>query len=486
MTRLSKYCPTYTRLCVWLWHSPTFTTWGNYAAQSLRLLLVTPLILTRFDETEIAAWYLFASLNFFGTTISQRLGLTFSRMFAFAMGGASNLAPIKGKREQENGGQPNWPAFERAYGTVGSLNLGLGWLNVLLALGMGWFGLSNLLAGYEAKGVIWLAFGLMQFSSLFSFIFQRYAIALQGMNYIALSNRWGIIFSLLSIVFGSLTLWLGGGIVALVLVMQVFTVLGFFRKRFLLRAVEGGRVLGFKQYSFDREVFSWAWEPTWKGFVGQFGIHGSVQLTAIIYTAFGSKLEVASFLFSMRMMQTITQIGHAPFSSVQPLMSRQVAAAQYVELKKLLHRRITISLVMTAVGIILAGVSLPFLLSYIGASISFIDTKAWFLMGALLLLFRFDIINGAVCGLGNHIVFYWDLLFAAVISLTVLLWLSNTIGIYGPIISMYSPAILILNIRPFLKAAKSIPDGGRVKWGWDFLILYVGFLLVTAALVFAM
>ena len=86
----------------WLWNSPTFTTWGNYGIQSLRLLLVTPLILTRFDETEIAAWYLFASLNFFGTIIGQRLGLTFSRMFAFAMGGASNLAPIKGAREQEN------------------------------------------------------------------------------------------------------------------------------------------------------------------------------------------------------------------------------------------------------------------------------------------------------------------------------------------------------------------------------------------------
>ena len=80
---------------VWLWHSPTFTTWGNYATQSLRLLLVTPLILTRFNETEIAAWYLFASLNFFGAVVSSRLGLTFSRMFSFAMGGADNLAPIK-------------------------------------------------------------------------------------------------------------------------------------------------------------------------------------------------------------------------------------------------------------------------------------------------------------------------------------------------------------------------------------------------------
>ena len=37
---------------------------GKLAVQSLRLLLVTPLILTRFDEIEITVWYLFASIIF--------------------------------------------------------------------------------------------------------------------------------------------------------------------------------------------------------------------------------------------------------------------------------------------------------------------------------------------------------------------------------------------------------------------------------------
>lgn len=80
------------QLCQRLWNSPTFTTWGNQAVQALRLLAVTPLILVAFDTTEIAAWYLFGSLTFFGSIISQRVGLTFSRMIAFAMGGATDLA----------------------------------------------------------------------------------------------------------------------------------------------------------------------------------------------------------------------------------------------------------------------------------------------------------------------------------------------------------------------------------------------------------
>ena len=137
------------KVLTWLWNSPTFTTWGNLGAQSLSLLSVTPLILTRFNEAEIAAWYLFASLNFFGLVVNGRLSLTFTRMLAFAMGGASNLAPITGKTERVKNGQPNWYAFERAYGTVSSLNFGISWLNVLLALAFGWYAFRNLLVDYK-------------------------------------------------------------------------------------------------------------------------------------------------------------------------------------------------------------------------------------------------------------------------------------------------------------------------------------------------
>jgi O-antigen/teichoic acid export membrane protein len=471
-------------MCVWLWNSPTFTTWGNYGVQSLRLLLVTPLILTRFDETEIAAWYLFASLNFFGTTITQRLGLTFSRMFAFAMGGASNLAPIKGKREQENGGQPNWASFERAYGTISTLNLGIGWLNVLMALGMGWFGLNNLLQGYEAKGAIWLAFALMQASSLLSFTFQRYSVALQGMNYVALSNRWGIIFSLLSIAAGSLTLWLGGGMIALVLVMQIFSVAGVFRNRHLLRAVEEGRVLNFRQYGFDREVFGWAWAPTWKGFVGQFGLNGSMQLTAIIYTAYGSKSEVASLLFSLRILQTLTQFAQAPFSSVQPLMARLMAAGDLEKLNQIIRERMAYTFLLTAAGVLSGALILPLLLQQMGAKIEFIPISAWLLLGGLTLILRFDVLCCAVSAIGNQMIYYWRMAIATGLTAFAVFLLKNEWGIYGPILASILPVVLLLNIGPLKKSAAILEQTRFPKYLAYFLLILLCYLICSIGLVF--
>lgn len=469
-----------TKIVKWFWHSPTFTTWGNYAVQSLRLILVTPLILTRFDETEIAAWYLFASLNIFGTIITQRLGLTFSRMFAFAMGGASNLAPIKGKREQENGGKPNWTSFERAYGTIGSLNLTIGAVNVLVALGMGWFGLNNILQGYEAKGVIWLAFGLMQFSSLLTFTFQRYSVALQGMNYIALTNRWGIIFSLLSITAGSLALWRGGGIISLVLVMQVFSVAGVFRNRFLLHSVEEGRVLHFRQYGFDREVFSWAWEPTWKGFVGNFGLTGSLQLTGIIFTAYASKAEVASLLFALRIMQTITEISQAPFSSVQPLMSRLMAAGDIEILRILIRKRMLYTLILNSTGILVASLVLPVLMNMIGSKIPFISLKAWYLLGGLMLVQRFDILCCAVSAIGNHMIYYWENAIAALVGALVLFLLKDLWGVYTPILTAILPGLLFMNFGPLIKSSMILKQKHFSGHSNDFskILLAYGFAVV--------
>jgi len=449
---ISRYCPTFSRIGRWLWDSPTFTTWGNYATQSLRLVFVTPLILTRFDETEVAAWYLFASLNFFGTVVTQRLGLTFTRMFAFAMGGASNLAPIKGRRETENEGRPNWRAFERAYGTIGTINLSVAWINVLVAVGLGLFALNNILEGYDSGERIWLAFGLMQLSSLVGFIFQHYAFALQGMNYVALNNRWAIIFSLVSVVGGGLTLLLGGGIIDLVLVMQGMMFLRILRNWFLLRHVQGGRVARMRAMGFDREVFGWAWEPIWKGFMGQLGEKGKLQIVAILYTAYGGKSDVAGFLFSLRMMETLSQVSQAPFTAMQPLMARLRSEGNAVRFKKIVVQRIALSAALLVVGIAALGEVFVLATKQFNLNIEFVSFDAWALLGFFMLISRINTHLRSVNATGNQVLYHWELAISALLSGLLMLWLGDQWSYYGPILIAFVPEMCLLNVRPLISA----------------------------------
>ncbi|GHC06839.1 hypothetical protein [Cerasicoccus arenae] len=446
-------CLSIHRLILWLWNSPTFTTWGNTAVQSLRLVLITPLILTRFDELEIASWYLFASLNFFGVLITQRLNLTFTRMLAFAMGGATSLAPIEGKRVQKNDGTANWPLFERAFGVIGVMTLVVSLVNVLVAYLMAWFGLGNILQGASDSHGLWIAFGILQATSFFQFTFLNYQIALQGMNHVAIVNRWSVVWGIFSTIAGSIAVYAGGGIIALVIVMQLTALIGTFWNRQMLHLVEGGRARFFRIFRFDQEVFHWSWGPTWKGLLGQFGMVGSVQLSGVLYSAYASKGELASYLFALRMIQTLTQMAQAPFIAVQPLMSRLRSMNDIEALRNIVLKRGGLSLLLLLLGIIAFGVVLSPILELIGSNMQFISRPAWFLLGLLVLVVRFDVFCTLVCAVGNEMVFYWDVAVAALVGLACLFIIQNQLGYYGPILASLLPNILILNWRPYRKAA---------------------------------
>lgn len=422
----------------------------------MRLLLVTPLILTRLNESEIAAWYLFASLNFLGTVVTLRLGLTFTRMLAFAMGGSSNLAPIKGTRIQANNGKPNWDSFERAYGTIGSLSLGVACCNVLIALGMGWFGLSNLIEGGGEGAAIWIAFGCFQATSFVIFLFQRFGVALQGMNYVALTNRLGVLFALVSVVAGSTALAGGGGLIALTLAMQLPALLNLLGNRLLLGHVEGGRVGKLKGVAWDAMAIKWAWEPTWRGFIAQLGILGGVQAIAILYTGMGATAEVASYLFSLRMLQSIGQIAQAPFTSAQPRLARLLATGESKLFRSDLLLRAGSSLGLLILAVLGFGLLAPLLMEQIEAEVTLLDRWAWFTLSGLMVVQRFNILCTGLRAVGNELVFYWDMCAGAALGVLCILFIQNEWGVYGPILSSLVPTILILNVRPLLMVLQDL------------------------------
>lgn len=455
MKLFSKYCPSYSRISVWLWNSPTFTTWGNYAVQSLRLVLVTPLILTRFDETEIAVWYLFATLNFFGVILSQRLGQPYTQMFAFAMGGAFDLSPIKNKEWRgARGNEPNWGAFKRAYGTIGLLSSGVAILNLLSALALGIYGITNLLNGYEGvKAGIWIAFGVLQFGQFMTYIFQRYILALIGMNYVALINRWGIIFSLLSIFIGCVALLFGAGIATLAIAMQLSVVLGILRNRFLLQSVEGGRVLKFPAYSFDREVFSWAWEPSYRGFLIGMANLGSRSLIMIMVTSLPNKGIVASFLFTMRLLDTINRFSLAPLTSRTPKLARLWAQGNLSEMRREFERAFCIVVVVFLFGVWgLMYFGNP-LLSLINAEAMVLGRQYLLPYLAFGLFFRLSSLFLQAAQSANNILLARDEVLAALCGLSIVFYYIEAWGIWAILAGLTIPRFMMINFRAIFQVS---------------------------------
>jgi len=442
-----------------LWHSPTFTSWGNYLVQSLRLVAVTPLILTRFDTTEIAAWYLFASLNLFGTVLLQRLGLTFSRMFSFAQGGARDLSPItEAKTSSESPQEPCWDLIGRLYGTLGTLQTGSAILAAAIGLVMGWFALGNLTGGFDPSSKIWLAFGVMQLSSGIGFIFNRYIVALRGFNYVALTNRWNVLFTLLSVLGGFITLSFGGNILSLVLVMQSISVAGLLRNRMVLSSVLGERFRKLPSGGLDRQILGWSWQPLWKGLVGQLANIGTVQLSGVVLSMTATPAVVASYLFSLRMIQVIEQFSQAPFSSQQPRFSRMMAEGQYNQLRSQITKRIFISLALMFVGVTSFGILAPIALKIIGSNAQLMPPVFWFSFATILLHNRYNILSMSVCAIANNIVLFLRAGIVGLLSVGLLFWLTPLWGMSGILVSIAAPMLIIMNWQPQTMAAEQLHE----------------------------
>lgn len=424
-----------------LWDSPTFTTIVNRLIASLRLFLVTPLLLTRFTENEIALWYLFALVAFFNQAILQRSQITFSRMYAFAMGGATSLASSN-QRASSSTGEVNWKLFERAFLTQGLIERWLALLCFLLALVIGISILGDYIVETDKPSQAWVAFIIFQLIAASQIYFNRYLSALKGMNYIALGNRWSCLFSLLSIAAGAITLYLGGGLLELTLVMQSFVLMAILRTYFLLKCVESGKVAKFRSVIWDREVFGWSFGPTWRGLLAHLGNTGAFQLSGIAFAKIGGVSEVAAYVFSLRMALTIQQFSSAPVFSVTPRLSRMIAEGRMQEMQGALFTRTLVVIGSLMLAFIIFGLFAPLALQFIGANAQLISYESWILLGAFLAFWQFNTIGITLAALGNNIIFYLNGIVALPISLLGISLLGDKLGVLAPVLMGFLPLFL--------------------------------------------
>ena len=94
------------------WSSPTIMTWMSYSTKALSLFIVLPLILKNYSIEEINLWYLFSSIITLTSLADLGFKATFSRIIAFAMGGADDVGIYKGENLSGKSG-PNWKLIEK-------------------------------------------------------------------------------------------------------------------------------------------------------------------------------------------------------------------------------------------------------------------------------------------------------------------------------------------------------------------------------------
>ncbi len=412
-----------------LWHSPTFTTWGSFSVSFLALLLITPLVLTRFSTEVLAVWFLFAVLIGFIQLADFGFTPTFVRLTAFTMGGATDLRDFRDSKKKGSG-KPNWEVMEKLYGNMGYIYIFSTVFVFFLASILGTRILEKPISYTNNVEELYSAWYIIIAGLTLSFYGRKYQAILQGMNYIALVNRINIFFGLIGVGASFLVLMLDGTILQLVIVQQFFSVLGAIRGWLILRNIEQKRFREFKVFSFDKQIFEAAWRPAWRNAIVILGSTGVIQATGIIYSQIGDASSLAIYLFSLKLINISSDISKAPFYSKMPLFARLRAEGRLEDLTRLSARAMFISLSIFIILTVSMMIFAPVLLSFIKSNVPFIDYRIWILMIIVWLLERHHGMHAQIYMTTNKVPFYIPVLITGSITIFLSLIFVKSFGIW--------------------------------------------------------
>ena len=421
--------------------------WGNNISRILSLLVITPLVLTRFTTPEVAIWYLFSSFIVLGALIDFGFSPVIVRLVSYAAAGSKSLQPKKDTIEIDKNVKKeiNWEMLEKLYGSINVIYTILSLVLFLLLSTLGSYLVSKQLLLLEDSDYYWSVWTVMCFGLSIGFYGKRYDSLLKGLNYITLVNKWEIVTNLFTGVSLLAVLLLGGGILDLVLCTQIWVVINICIKRIITKRIHGGRISIFIKYYIEKSVLNKIWSPSWRTGIITINSHVLLQFSGIIYSQYANAVELASYLFSLKLMSIANQLSWAPFYSKIPIYSKLRIQNKIDELYRLSCKGLKFSLLVFLFISISIGLSANYVLELIQASTNIVPYMLWLLMVIVWFLDRQSAMHSQIYMTTNKVPFYVTYSVSGAIYILLLFITIETYGMWSPVISMLIANSMINN-----------------------------------------
>ena len=413
-------------------NDPTISSWVFLGSKISILLFLTALIIKQFTVGEIALWYLFASIQGFAHLFDVGFSSTIIRFTAYSIANNDEVNFSKN--------------FQNLYGSMNSIFSVLVFFVFIFLLFVGYFSVFDVVYDNEISDGI-LSYMSILFIMPINFFLKKNDAFIKGLNKVSLFNNWNAIMYLFTGIATIIAILLELPFYLVVLVNQISTLINSVKNIFLLK-----RITKFKfnifHYSYNETILKEYWTPTWKSALISFSSNGANNLINIIIPKFFSIEIVASYLFSMRLIQFISEFSWAPFYSHLPEFIKKYKQGKIQETAEKAYRRLEWSLLLFITGVLLLTFSADFILSMVDAKTEFIPISLVPPFLIMLTLERFTAMHSQVVMFSNNIEHYKHYVAMACIYMVLVLGLINVLGLYAiPIaytISILFPLFVIL------------------------------------------
>jgi len=414
-----------------IWHSATFMTWGSHTARILGLIVVMPLILTRFPTEVITLWYLFVTIIGLQSVVDFGFITTFARVIAYGMGGVRELSDFRQITATPGAGKPNWDMVGSMVSTMRSIYRRLTLILVVFLGFVGTLALLRPIGQVETQSEAWIAWGVILVTSAITFRVNMYSAYLQGVNEIALLRRWEALTLLGAAATSILVLLLNGSLLALVIASESWVIVRVLRNRWLSRLVHGGRFKSFTGAALVPQVFSAVWPAAWRSGLGLLMARGTVEASGLVFAQLGSSAVVASYLIALRVIQTINRYSEAPFYTKLPILARLYVEGNLNRQVQVAQNSMKYAFWTFVLGFITVGILAEPLLGLIRSNADFVSPLLWTLMGLAFFIGRYGAMHLHFYSITNHIIWHIANGVSGLIYISLSVVLYPFIGVYA-------------------------------------------------------
>jgi hypothetical protein len=388
-----------------IWDSATLMTWLSVVTRAMSVLIVLPLLLTRFSLEEIGFWYLLASLIGLQQLADVGFAPTFVRVISYAMGGASRLKDQRGAVPSASG-EPRWDMVERIWCTMTTVYRRLTFPSVVLFALLGTLALRRPISGLEDRAAAWTSWVVVV--GTFAVIMRSsvYAAYIQGTNRVALLRRWETIASVGAMVSSVIVLIAGGRLLALVISNQIWLLLNAARNWWLCRTIDGARASRFKRCGPDAEVMNAVWGSAIRSGLGVVFSRGVILSSGVVYAQFADAAGLAAYLLAFRVMQMLMDFSNAPFYSKVPLLSNLRSQGREAEQIALASSGMRLAYWSYVAGVIGTGIAAPLALRLVGSNADWVTPSLWAVMALAFFVERFGAMHIQLYSTTNHIIWH--------------------------------------------------------------------------------
>lgn len=407
MTALSAYAHATTGVLRRLWNSPTITTWMSLSARSGHLLVVLPLVLRQFDVAQIAVWQLFFTILGLQLLIDLGFSPTFSRVIAFAMGGAETFKDLRDVATARTArSEPNWQALGRAVRTMRSIYLRLSVLSVILMVCVMPPLLVRPFSKLSTPSTAWAAWLLLVATSAVYFWSNNYTCFLLGTGHIARLRRTEAAAVAFRLIVTAIVVLSGGGLLAFIAARQSCVLIEVYLKRRLCHRLFDGFYAAHTRREIDVSVLDSVWPSAWRSALGVMASVGIVHLSSLFYAQLLPSSELASYLLAIQLADHLRTFSEPPFYARIPELARLRAEGRLDRQRQVARHGMLGSYSVFAAGALAVALLAPRLLTVIGSNAPFVATPLWFLITLAFFAHRYGALHIQLYSTTNHIVWH--------------------------------------------------------------------------------